>query len=420
MDTRLKSCGGVMTFNLRKGMILMVFLLLWGAQAYPFGDSIPWTINEFYPMIDQGPALGYGGASTAWNWTASSALVNPATLLSFPAMGIELGYRGIWRESRYRLTDNAGTDSQLGFYGLKLAGSGAGLLFFRSTPMDQDLFYTYNGIGSPAFAGSPPGGMNGHVKWKRTGLMFALRLQYDFVVGIGIARESLSLSGSAFQASFDGSKQWDMTYQLDAKDWTFAFGVQWWLTQDIQVGVSYLINPVVRGEATVQETSFEEEGVVTSTTVVPFRFGYPNMLNFGAHIRENRFHLFLEARRYKTGRMNKDPWVRLFTLSWGGRLEYENTWEYRFGFMYEAVVFKVPLYVKLGAWKKPLWYPVWKSEAPEADVSGFSATWPPLVKKWHGTAGLSIGLQPWLELHVSGVFGPTLKGLYVNVATLFR
>ena len=399
------------------GIFTAVFILGGGLHGVPpvraQSDTAPFASMEIWPWFQDAVTLGRAGAALAWSDTPASGWFNPASLLVFPMGGLELSYTGQWGRHALDPSFQSGYSGGLTFTGLKLAGPGMGLMLFRGYPVKSEFEWTLPA--STTLEGVTIPGEQARLKtqWRSLGFSLAMRVAYDFVVGAGLSRDRLSLEGIAVQEGLDGGAGWTLTYQDDAGDWSYWAGALWELSPDVQLAFTYRWSPVVTLPVEVTPRDPTDE-----PRTADVRFGFPDVLAFGAHMRQGRYHLTVDARRWKTGRINKDPWLELFVPA-EQRLRYVNRWDLRFGVSVEFMMNTLPLIFQFGGWSKPLLQPVWNGdpETPHADY--FATRWPHTKNRWHATAGFIFRPQRNVQFAVAGVTGPQRKAVIFSLTTIF-
>lgn len=379
-------------------------------------DSAPLGSIVIWPILPDASSLGRGATTIAWSDTPASGLGNPASLLSIPMGALEISYTGLWGDHPLKATFNPSFSDGLSFIGIKLASTGLGLALYRSTPVNYTFEWNVPSTINLDGIRFPSENARLDTQWRSLGVDIALRVAYDFVIGAGIRKDTLKLDGLAIQSGLEEGQSWTIRYQGDKGDWTYKVGALWELNADVQIGIAYHWNPVVLFPAQVQ---FMLNGEPTDSPVeTPVRFGYPDNLSLGSHFRQGRYHLSIDAIRWKTGRINKDPWLQLF-IPQDQRLRFKNQWDFRFGLSVETMLKTMPLLFQVGFWNKPQLRPAWEGDPETEQAAYFSARWPKPKNHWHWTAGFQFRPQRNIQFSIAGVTGSELKSIILSLSTIY-
>lgn len=381
------------------------------------GDTAPFASIEFWPLYLDASALGRGGATLAYADTPLAGLFNPAAMLNFPMAGLELHYAGQWADHPLNPVFQKDYNGRLRSVALRLSGAGFGLMIFRHRSFEADYEWTLDTRNSLEGTLFPAESARLDSNWESFGLNLAMRTSYDFSVGIGVRRDRFSIEGLAIQDGLDAVSQWRIRYDADESDWSYVVGAVWDMTPDIHLAFTYSWGPVVDIPVTIENlTSTEEEPATEEHRV---RFGLPDVLALGFHVREGRYHLVFDARRMKTGRISRNPWLHVLTPP-ETPLTYKNAWDIRVGVMYEAMIGQTPVFIQFGAWNKPSLLPVWDGSADDPLAPFLSVRWPDTEKEWHWSAGIQFRLTRVFQISLAGVTGPQLKAVMLSLTTFFR
>ena len=384
--------------------------LLAGGDAAPFGSI------EFWPTYFDASALGRGGATLAMADSPISGLFNPASMLTLPMAALELSYVGQWGDHPLDPTYQKDFTGRLRSFAIRLSGAGFGLMFYRHRPFQANFEWSLDARNTLEGTFFPAEAARIDAHWRATGLNIAMRVSYDFSIGVGIQRDRFRLNGLSTQQGLNEGEMWRLQYDADASDWSYSVGAVWDMTPDFQIAFTYLWGPIV--DLPVQIENLAPESAEPPRQQ-PVRFGLPDVLAFGFHARQGRYHLVFDARRMKTGRLRKDPWLMLLAGP-DDTFRFENAWDIRIGIIYEAMMGQTPVQIQLGAWNKPTMLPVWDGSPDSPHAAFLSRRWPGPDKEWHWSAGLQFRLTRTFQLSFAGITGPRLRTFMISLTTLFK
>lgn len=375
-------------------------------------DAPPWATVARLPLLGYDGGLGGRWTSVAFSVAPSGAVTNPATILSLPGTRLELQYHVSYGVPRLDEQFTRDVTWGLSAWGLRIGGRDAGLTLYYQRFLD--VAWAWTRPETPWTDGRRIWfeQVEWRTRWSRWGLAVALRLQEDFVIGGGVARDALSVTTRARTgARGAGDLTWDVTQDAQDTAWGWVVGAQWAVYPHVVLGFAYHWLP--RFSTPVRVTAVRRETPPESVTL-PLPVAFPDGFAFGLHVIQGRWAIAVEAWRWKGGGLNDSPDLYLYTSPPGERLAYTARWDGRLSIAYDVRRGRLQVTPQAGLWYRPALRPTWSGppETPDRDL--MAHVWPPDRNRWHWTIGLGIRLGTALDVTAGYVHGPYARDLRVS------